>query len=310
MRRSKTIVGAAAFFLSALSLCPSAPAAEKIKIAATTSTLESIAKEITGEAAVIHRIASPKRDIHFISPTPKDVLKVKKADVFIHLGLDAEPWRQPLLEAAGNASFISGERAIDVSKGITLLEVPRDVSRKEGDIHLYGNTHYWTDPENAKIMAQNIAEGLGLLYPEYAADFSARAFEFTSRLDQKTAEWKSLLAPYEGVSIITYHNSWPYFAKRYGLLIAGNIEPKPGIPPGSRHTAELMRLMKEKNIPVIVEESYYEDKTARKIAQETGAAVVAFVQSVGAVEESPDYIAMMDYNVKALESALKGKPRA
>lgn len=295
------------FFVTFLITAPAIGiAAEKVRIVTTTSTLGSLAAHITGGEAEIHTVASPKRDIHFVSPTPKDVLKVKKADVFIHLGLDAEPWRGPLLEAAGNAAFLGGgERAIDASRGVGLLEIPSEISRKEGDIHLYGNPHYWGDPENAAQMARNIAEGLGRLYPDRADFFRERAAAFNAELGKKLEDWKARLAPYRGTKIITYHNSWIYFARRFDFIVAGQVEPKPGIPPASRHIASLIQLMKKEKIPLIAEESYYEERTPRKIAEAAGAQVVQLALSVGEVKEAGDYIQMMEFNVSSLEKALK-----
>ncbi len=150
--------------------------AEKIRVVVTMGTLADFAGQIIGPDAEIHVVAKPGRDIHFIQPTPKDVLKVKKADVLIHGGLDLEAWRQPLLNAAGNARFLGDSKnAIDVSQGISLLEVPNSLSRIGEDIHAFGNPHYWTDPANAKQMVQNIADGLARIYPQFAVKYQANA---------------------------------------------------------------------------------------------------------------------------------------
>jgi len=282
-------------------------AAEKIRIAATTTTIASLAKEVVGNAveAEIYAIASPNRDIHFYAPTPKDVLKVKKADVLIHSGLDLEAWRDPLLVAAGNPRFLGeGKASIDVSKGIPLLEIPTSLSRAEGDIHLYGNPHYWTDPENAGVMTQNIAEGLARLYPAQADRFRQNADTFILKLREKMNDWLRRMKPHEGKALVTYHNSWPYLARRFGLVIAGHLEPKPGIPPTAKHLAELRQTMKEKNVRVIIRESFQEDRTPQKMAQETDAKVVSLASSVGQMKEATDYLSMMEENVRLLEEAL------
>ena len=123
-------------------------AAQKIKIVATTNVLGDIASQIAGDRAEIFSICPPKRDAHFYAPTPRDVMKVKKADVFVHAGLDLEAWRGPLLDAVGRTDLMwpAGIRQIDVSKNVPLLEVPTSLSRDRGDIHAYGNPHYWQDP--------------------------------------------------------------------------------------------------------------------------------------------------------------------
>ncbi|MBI4358033.1 MAG: zinc ABC transporter substrate-binding protein [Candidatus Omnitrophica bacterium] len=294
------------FLLSGLVLFhPNLFAAGKIKIVATTPVIASLVREVVQDTAEVYAVSSPKRDIHFYAPTPKDVLKVKKADVFVHTGLDLEAWRPPLVEAAGNGKFLgSGKTAIDMSQGISLLEIPQSLSRSQGDIHIYGNPHYWTDPENAKIMVQNIVHGLAKLYPNQEALFLNYAEEFNKRIDVKMKEWNSKMAPYKGQPIVTYHKSWPYFAKRFGLDIAGYLEPIPGIPPTAKHIAELIKLMKEKQVKVIVREAFHETRTPAKAARETGATVVTLLQNVGAAEGVEDYFSMTDYNVNQLVQAL------
>lgn len=278
---------------------------DKIRIVATTSTLASLAGEVAGDKAQIHYVASPKRNLHFVSPTPKDVLKVRKADVFIHYGLDAEPWRDPLLHAAGNEKVLPGGKGfVDVSRGIPLLQVPEDFSRKEGDIHLYGNPHYWTDPVNAGLMVQNISEALASLYPGQSGFFRENARDFQERLNRKIKDWRKRMEPFQGTAIVTYHKNWPYFAKRFGLEIAGHLEPKPGIPPSAKHLAALKRVMKEKGVRLIVQASYYESRTAERMAEETGAHVLYLAQNVNEKAGTGDYISMMEHNIKLLEKVL------
>lgn len=284
-------------------------AENKIKIAATTTTLASICGEITGERAEIYSIASPNRDIHFYAPTPKDVLKVKKADVFVHMGLDLEMWRDPLLVAAGNPRFLGGgDASIDASRGISLLEIPTSLSRAQGDIHLYGNPHYWLDPENAKIMARNIAEGLSQVFPEDSGVFMKNAETFTRKIDEKMKDWETRLVRYRGAPVVTYHNSWPYFAQRFGLVGVGHVEPKPGIPPSPKHIADLIRLMKEKGVKIIIKESFQESQTPKKIARETSARVLTLASAVGETRETSDYVSMIEHDIQLLQKALEEKP--
>ena len=282
-------------------------AADKLRIVTTTSTFASLAGDIAGDRAEIYSIASPRRNIHFISPTPKDVVKTKKADVFIHAGLDLEAWRGPLLDAAGRPELMgpTGNRQIDVSKGIPLLEVPTNLSRIEGDIHAYGNPHYWLDPENGGIIARNIVEGLSRIDPADADFFQHNGAAFEDRLHQKMREWRDLLAPVKGQKIVTYHKSWSYFAERFGLIVLGELEPKPGIPPTAKHLADLENTMRTNHVKVIIKETYFENRTPEKVAKETGAAVLNFAQAVGEIKEAPDYLAMIDYNVRAIAAAFE-----
>ncbi|MDD5217472.1 MAG: metal ABC transporter substrate-binding protein [Candidatus Omnitrophica bacterium] len=299
------------FFAVAISICLSQPnlyAAGRMNVVATTTTLASIASEIAGDKIAISAIASPKQNIHFYAPTPKDVLRVKKADVFIHQGLDLEAWRQPLLDAAGNLRFLGeGKYSIDVSKGISLLEIPTTLSRAEGDIHIYGNPHYIGDPENAEIVASNIAEGLAAVEPENAAFFRKNAEEFNKRLDAKIKDWEARMAKFQGAPIVTYHRSWSYFVKRFGLTVVGEIEPKPGIPPTAKHIGELIGQIKGENAKVIIKEYFEENRTPKKIAAETGIRIVNLSQTVGGPEAAKDYVSLMEQNISLLEDALSGQ---
>ena len=167
--------------------------AERLRVVATLTTFADLAKAVGGDLVDVSAIASPKFNAHFIEPKPSDVLKVKRADVFIHAGLDLELWRFPLVDAAGNRDVMpGGANELDLSHGIALLEVPiRAVSRLEGDIHLYGNPHYWLDPENAKTMARAIGEKLSAMDPEHQAAYQRNAQAFLARLNAKIPEWRA-----------------------------------------------------------------------------------------------------------------------
>ncbi len=293
--------------LAAALFCHPALAGNKIRIVTTTSNLADFTRTIAGDAAEVYAVAPPGRDIHFIQPTPRDVLKVKKADVFIHDGLDLEAWRDPLLDAAGNTRFLGNrEFSIDGSRGVSLLEIPVSISRVEGDIHLFGNPHFWTDPENAKIMAGNIAKGLAHLYPDRADLFRTNEKKLQSDMDAKLADWESRMKPYAGTPVVTFHNSWPYFARRFGLEIAGYIEPKPGIPPTAKHLQELALRMKEKKAKLVIKEAYNESRPAEKVAREAGVPMITLYQFAGQ-DKTSGYLEVMEKDIRLLEQSLKGE---
>jgi ABC-type Zn uptake system ZnuABC Zn-binding protein ZnuA len=258
---------------------------------------------VAGDLAEIYTVASPRRDLHFITPTPKDVLMVRQADVFVHEGLDAEPWRDPLLDAAGNRKFLgNAENSIDVSQGIALLEIPATLSRLEGDIHVFGNPHYWLDPRNVATMTRTLAANLSEIYPEQAAVFEKNASAYIESLEKRIAAWSSLMAPFAGAPVVAYHQSWPYLAAFAGLRIAGYLQPKPGIPPTSKHLGQLERLMIEEKIKVVIRESYNDKRAPEKVAKKTGATVIVLSQ----MPDSQGYLAMMESNFDLLANVLKG----
>jgi ABC-type Zn uptake system ZnuABC Zn-binding protein ZnuA len=194
------------------------------------------------------------------------------------------------------------------NQGVQLLEVPSTLDRSKGDIHAAGNPHYMTDPMNARIVAQHLAAALTELDPKSAETYQANLKKFTDELDAKMAEWQKLLAPYKGQEIVAYHNSWPYFAERFGLKIDLFLEPKPGIPPTPAHLAEVIMKMKEDKVRVIIVDPYLNRRTAETVAAKTDAHIVEVTQFPGGVKGTEGgYIAMMDYLVKAIAAALAQK---
>jgi ABC-type Zn uptake system ZnuABC Zn-binding protein ZnuA len=115
------------------------------------------------------------------------------------------------------------------------------------------------------------------------------------------------MAPYAGTKVVTFHDSWPNFAKHFQLVVAGHVEPKPGIPPTPSHTLEIINLIQAEKIPVILVEPYFDKKTPDSIASKTGAAVVTFYPSVGGIPAIKDYFSLFDTDIDAFVNAMKGK---
>jgi ABC-type Zn uptake system ZnuABC Zn-binding protein ZnuA len=193
-----------------------------------------------------------------------------------------------------------------MSHGVELLEVPsRASTRAEGDIHLYGNPHYWLHPDNAKIMAQAIAEKFSALDPQHEQDYRRNLSAFLARLDEKIPTWRAALEPFKGRELVGDHRAWPYLMTFLGLKMEQHLEPKPGIPPTPKQIAFLERYIPEQHIPAIIRASYFPQRTAESIAKRTGTTVVLLCQSVREQPACSDYIATMDYNVARLAEALQ-----
>jgi ABC-type Zn uptake system ZnuABC Zn-binding protein ZnuA len=282
----------------------------KINIVATLPDLKYIVEQVGGARVEVAAIAKGYQDPHFVDAKPSFVLKLKDADLFVQVGLDLEVgWVPPLLETArNNKIYFGGKGFVNASQGVPLLEIPLGDPaqlRAQGDIHIFGNPHYWLDPENGKVIARNICEKLITIKPEFAAEFQKNLQRFSAQIDSAVAVWQARLAPYQGAKIIAYHNSWPYFAHRFGIELAGFIEPKPGIPPSPAHLVSIINTMQKQNIKVLIIEPYFDDKPARSVAERTGAVVVHIAPMVGAAKEIKTYFDLFDYNINALVEAFQ-----
>lgn len=278
----------------------------KLKVVTSLNTFASIASEIGADKLEIRAIAKPAFNPHFIEPRPSDVLSLKRAQLFIHGGLDLEAWREPLVQAAANINIRpASEGELDLSKGVSLLQIPdKALTRADGDLHLFGNPHYWMDPRNGLIIAQSIESKLSQIDPVNIDFYRKNLDVFSSKLRSKISEWQSSMKLARGREVVGYHNEWIYLTSFIGLNIEHYLEPKPGIPPTPKQLEFLINYIKSNSIAALIQTSYYSKQAGKFLERETGAKLLLLCQSVGEREECSDYISMMDYNIGLLRSAL------
>ena len=284
-----------------------ASAASKLRVVATTEDLAALAREVGGDRVRVEAIARGYQDPHFVDPKPSFILKLSRADLLIFVGLQLEiGWLPPLITQSRNRRVQVGAPGyMDVSQYNQILDIPTGIiTRAMGDVHPLGNPHYWLDPENGRRSARAIQARLAQLRPEDAAYFQQRFEDFSRRLAEAEKRWDQQMAPYRGTQVVSYHRSWPNFVKRFGLVVVGYVEPKPGIPPTPRHTLKLINQMRRDNIKLILVEPYFDLKTPESIARATGAEVLVLLPSVGGEREVTDYFKLFDYNIGLLTAAL------
>ncbi len=277
-----------------------------LSVVTTLPDLRSITEEIGGDRVDVISIATGYQNPHFVDPKPSHILKLSRADMFVTVGLDLTlGWVPPLLTSSRNARIQPGAAGyVDTSIGVPLLQIPSSVSRERGDIHIFGNPHYWLDPVQGHRIAQNIHDALVRLQPEDQDYFTANLQSFNLRLDTKISEWKAKMLPFQGTTIIAYHNQWPYFEAAFGLEIAEFLEPRPGIPPTPSQLAKVIRLMQQEEINVIIISPYYKPDAAELVARNVNGKVVIMASSVDAFPEVKTYFDLFDYNVNLMIEAL------
>jgi zinc/manganese transport system substrate-binding protein len=294
----------------ALALLPALPvhAQGTLNVVTSTEDLASIAREVGGDRIAVDSIARGYQDPHFVEAKPSFILKLQKADLLVVVGRDLEiGWLPPLITQSRNGKVQPGAAGyLDASLQAQILDVPTGaITRAMGDVHPLGNPHYWLDPENGKRIAKQIGDRLGQLRSGDKAYFDGRVADFSARIDAAERRWLASMAPYKGTKVVTYHSSFSNFALRFGLVIAGFVEPRPGIPPTPQHTLDLINEMKRQNVKIVMVEPYFDLKTPNSIGRETGAEVLVMPPSVGGVKEITDYFKLFDYDINLLVNALK-----
>lgn len=340
----KTTFGAILLFAFTL-LGGAAPAAEPpLEICATVPELGALAREIGGDHVDVSVIAKPTEDPHFTPARPSQVKAVSECDMYVRVGLELEVgWESVLLNNSRNTKVVPGGQGfVDASTAIVPMEVPVvPIDRSMGDIHGQGNPHYLSDPVNGLRVARLLRDKLAQFRPAEVAFFDGRLADFQRRLDvalvgeklaakyeaEKLATlaeygklggflkaqgeydllggWLGKVEPYYGTKVVDDHPMWPYFARRFGLVVVGHLEPRPGFPPTTKHLSDLVALMKTERVRLVLASAYYDPRHARFIAEATGATVLAMANQAGARPGTESYLDFVDYNVRQVADALR-----
>ncbi|MDD4050741.1 MAG: metal ABC transporter substrate-binding protein [candidate division Zixibacteria bacterium] len=274
----------------------------RITVVTSTSDLAYFAKMIGGDFISVESIASPKADLHYVEMRPSYMVKVRDADAVFKVGLELDMWMDRIVDGSRNNHV----KVFDCARYITPMEVPTfKADASYGDLHRFGNPHYWISPASVEPITRVILEGLSLVDPARSSFYAGNRDAFLATLDKELPAIKTEAAPLEGVEIITYHNSWPYFAEYFGIKLPGFIEKYPGVGPSPSHMRDIIDLIKQDHIKVIAMEPYFEKRVPEKIAEMTGATVVTLYPSIGGRNEGESYIDWLRGNVKALLAGIK-----
>jgi ABC-type Zn uptake system ZnuABC Zn-binding protein ZnuA len=319
-----------------------------MNVVTTTTDLASIAREVGGDAVTVNSLQDGARDPHFLEAKPSYIMRARRADLWIRVGMELEIGYEPvIIDSARNPRIRPGMPGhLDASEGILRLEVPTTkVDRSMGDVHPLGNPHYWLDPWNGRAVARSVRDSLTRLDPARGAEYDARCRAFERRLDEamfgaelvaalggdvlwraelssrldeelegkglagKLGGWLGAMRPHRGSKIITYHRSWVYFTNRFGLEVVAELEPKPGIPPSPGHLAEVIERARSAGAALLLMEPFYERKGPEFVASRTGIRVVEAANSVGGQPEATDYVAMLDNVVQKAKAVLASDAR-
>ena len=276
--------------------------AAPVKVVTISDDFTSIAQSIGGKHVVVTSLITGSRNLHSINPKPSMVMMIKNADLLIRLGMSQDKWIDGLIHVAKNPNLFPGKQGyLDASTNIEKLEVPQgNIDGSMGDVHLHGNPHYWLNPKNGLVIAEQIKDQLILIDPDHARDYQANYQNFSLALKAKIKVWKQALKSYQNYNFVTYHKAWSYFFDGFDLRMVGELEPLPGIAPTTKHLVDLSQALKESNVPTIVMSTiYYPKKISQSFAKKQGAKFVFVSASVGS-DGVTSYESLFDYLVGAV----------
>lgn len=276
---------------------PAHPAvfSEPLPVVVTIPVLKDFVEQVGGTHVRVTSLLSGQENEHTYSPKPSDLVAVRKARLFVEVGMGLEVWVGPLVRNAGNA----GLRVVTTSDG-----VPR-LAGLDPHGHADGNPHIWLDPNNVKLMVGRIAEALAAADPAHAGEYSANESRYRRDIETLETELLGVLRGLPDRRLVVHHPAWPYFARRFGFDIVGEIVTQPGAEPSARHLQNLANKIRADRLRVIISEPQLNQKLPRILAQESGARLVVLTAMPGGLPGTGTYLDMLRYNVVQLAQALR-----
>jgi ABC-type Zn uptake system ZnuABC Zn-binding protein ZnuA len=272
--------------------------AEPMPVVVTIPVLKDLADRIGGPHVRTLSLLSGNENEHTYSPRPSDIIAVGRARVLLEIGLGLEVWVRSLVKNSSNNRLL----VVTTSKGIALVRrhEATDESHRTGRKGPEGNPHVWLDPENAKVMLRHITEAFSSVDPEHASEYRKNQAGYLAELDRLQKELIEQSREIPDRRIVAHHPAWPYFARRFGFTIVGEIVTQPGAEPSAHHLQNLIERIRKDHIRVIVSEPQLNPKLPEMLARETGARIVVLTPLPGAIPGTESYLDMLRYNVLQL----------
>lgn len=276
----------------------------KLNVLTTTTTLKSIVESIGGEYIKVTSITKGPQDPHFVEAKPSYMIKARRADLIITVGLELEiGWLPNIIRGSRNPKIMEGNPGhFEASRFITPIEVQHGrVDRSQGDVHGLGNPHFILDPIRAIEIAKALSKRLSQLDANNKVHYQKNVKDFEKKINQKLLEWAERTQRTGIEKVVTYHKTLSYFLHRFHLKLLGEIEPRPGIPPTAKHILSLMETIKREKVSCILVESFFETNAAERIKKSVPVQIEVVPTEVNATRDATDYEALIETIVSSIE---------
>ena len=285
-----------------LFLCMQTALSGQLQVVATYGYISDIVQRIGKDRVAVVTLARGDYNPHVIIPKPSYIAKLRSADLLIINGGQLEiGWLPQIIKQANNGAVQPGEQGfLDLSMHVHLIDVPTSVSRELGDVHPEGNPHFFMDPDNTPIIAKAITERLSELDPDNQAFYEANNKELNALWQQNMKTWEEKLKPFKGEKIIEYHRIFDYFLHRFGFVIVGTVEPLPGIPPTTKHIADIEKLIQREQVKFLFQDVYNPQDASSYLSKRLNVKLIIMPHDVGAVQEADNVFNVFNEIVRRL----------
>lgn len=274
-----------------------------VKVVVSIHPLYDITKEVGKDKIFVKTLLPPAASPHAHEPSPKQMMELWDAALFIKIGAGLEFWAERFVDAVANKNLT----VVDLSKSMPLMyDVHRHERGKRHTTIRAADPHFWLDPVLAKNIVDMIADALSRIDPLNRDSYKANAEKYKEELDRLDREAVRKTAAFGTKEYVTYHPAWNYFSRRYGLKVIGVIEEAPGRELMPRNIAGIVKELRKVRARVVFAEPQFNPAVAEAIAKEAGARVL-FLDPIGA-SNAPDrdtYLKLMRYNLDQMERAMR-----
>lgn len=286
-------------------------AAALLRVVTTVAPLTDLVRQVGGEALHVHGLVPAGVNSHTFQPAPGDVQYLAQADLVVLNGLDLEVPIEKLVRSSGKPGVTVlklGDRTVSQAEWVFDFSFPKAQGRP--------NPHLWLNVDYAMHYVTLIRDQVRALDRSNDAVYHRNTADYLSQLvhlDHCIAWVMDTLAPQQR-KLLTYHDSWPYFARRYGLTVVGAIQPANFSEPAPREVARLIDQLRREKVPAVFGSEVFPSTVLRKIAAEAGVRYVTTLHDDvlpgNPGEDGHSYIGMMRHNVTTMLAALGGTPAA
>jgi ABC-type Zn uptake system ZnuABC Zn-binding protein ZnuA len=302
------------FFSAVLALSFMAPVkvlAAKPRVLTTVAPITSVVENVAGDRVEITAIVPEGVNSHTFEPVPSDAKLMTEADLIILNGLDLEIPALKMARANKRATtpiLLLGDRTISEKEYIYDFSFPKD--------HGHPNPHLWPDPVHAMQYARLVRDALIQLDPGGRAVYEANTKKFLAQLqDLDDAIGRAVrTVPENNRRLLTYHDSWPYFARRYGFEVIGAVQPSDFADPSPREVARLIDQLQQEKVPAVFGSEVFPSPVLEQIAREGKTAYIDKLRDDDLPglpgEARHSYVGMMLENMETMLTALGGSTEA
>jgi zinc/manganese transport system substrate-binding protein len=262
----------------------------------------ALARELAGEQARIYIATTALQDPHRIEARPSLIARARSADLVVCAGAELEAgWLPLVLSQSGNARIQAGQPGyFEAASAAELREKPAKLDRAMGDVHAAGNPHLHLDPRNVAKVAAGLSRRIAEIDPARRTDYEKRLQDFSTRWQQAVHRWEAKAAPLKGMPVVVQHRNFSYLVAWLGMREVAALEPKPGLPPGTAHLAEVLERHKRDPAKAVLRAAYDDPRPSEWLAARAGIRAVVLPYTVGGTPEAKDLFSLYEDTLSRL----------